>query len=82
MLGLTFPVRWRPEDTLPLQRWALPGPWHLKEQGHSDQGDFTELCILSLGYGGGVWKRQNPYTLQSHLTRLFYRHFSRDQVSW
>ena len=48
MLGLTFPVRWRPEDTLPLQRWAFPGP--LKKHHHSSQGNFAERGTLALCY--------------------------------
>lgn len=48
MLGLTFPVRWRPEDTLPPQRWAFPGP--LKKRHHSSQGNFAEPCTLALRY--------------------------------
>lgn len=50
MLELTFPVRWRPEDTLPLQTWALPGP--LKEWEHSSQGNFAEPCTCIV-----LWRR-------------------------
>lgn len=48
MMGLTFPVRWKPENTLLLQRGALPGPWYVKEQDHSIQGDFAEPCLPAL----------------------------------
>lgn len=70
MLGLTFPVRWKSENTLLLQRGALPGPWQLKEQGHSIQGEFAEPCILALRYGGGVWERQSATLRLSGVTFL------------
>lgn len=63
-MGLTFAGRWKPENTLLLQRWALPGPCYIKEQDHPIQGDFAELCIPALCYRGGVQKRPSAAALR------------------
>lgn len=64
MMGLTFAVRGKPENTLLLQRWALPGPCYIKEQDHSVQGDFAEPCIPALCYRRGVQKRPSAAALR------------------
>lgn len=74
-MRLTFAVRWKPENTLLLQRWALPGPCYIKEQDHSVQEDFAEPCIPALWYPQCCC----PQTLWSHFTSPLYRYFSRGQ---